>query len=126
MNSYNNHTEEEKPDVRKEKVVFEEDPEYETVEEEEEANREYVEKVSHHIAKLVEDENIVNDAITCYHDPYFYQDVYRQNINVWIKWYKTKYLESQYISSDDAEKQLARLSRLYEKHCRKRIVNRWN
>ena len=63
MSNPYHHEELDKPDVRQEenqrsKVEYEE-PVFETIEEEEEDNRQYVEMVSRHIAKLVEEENIV-------------------------------------------------------------------
>lgn len=119
MNPYH-HEEPEKPDVRQEKKIEYEDPIFETIEEEEEDNREYVETVSRHIAKLVQDENITNDAITCYLDQYFMQYVFRPHITVWIKWYKTKWITDQCHSANEAERQLYELSAKYDKYCQQR------
>jgi hypothetical protein len=107
--------------VRREKEQeVELDEVYETMEEEEEAELEYRDKIARQIRKAVVDEEQTYNAIEGYHDEHFYPYVCKQSIIVWIKWYKTRYIKSDYISADDAEKELYLLQIKYNKYCNQR------
>ena len=93
---------------------------YETMEEEEQAELEYRDKIARQIRKAVVDEEQTFNAIEAYHDEYFYQYVCKQSIIVWIKWYKSRYSKTDYISADDAEKELYIMQIKYNKYCRQR------
>lgn len=93
---------------------------FETLEEEEQAELEYRELNTRRFNKLIIDEEETCVAIDAYHDDYFYQYVNKQSVIVWIKWYKTRYLNSDYISADQAERELYELQLKYNMFCRKR------
>ena len=98
------------------KVKLEAEEYYENYEEEEQAELEYREKMARMVKKAVDEEEKTSMAIEAYHDEHFYYNIFRPHITVWIKWYKTKYLNSErWYSEQEAAFDLDNLTTAFDK-----------
>ena len=59
---------------------------------EEEADLEYRMAQKRKIDKLIRDDEIVSMAIETYNDHFFYYNIFRPHIIVWIAWFEKKYM----------------------------------
>ncbi len=98
---------------------------YDDPRDEEEADREYREKMALVIAKAVEKETIANLAMDLYNDYDFYPDIFRPHITVWIKWFERYYKwdwDKAYYSQQQIEADLRWISHMFDEMQRKRAI----
>lgn len=94
------------------KVVVED---YSSDEDNDDGDFEYREKVSQWLEKMHQKDNIEAEAMEAYRDTWFYYNINRPHISVWIKWYEVCYLKKTEYSENNVRRDLASIEKKMKK-----------